>query len=157
MDLVRKTNGLRPADCCPYCTLAFCSVISISARGLITRCSRAVTGAQGQHHAPGSAVPVTLTPGTSCPLLCWALPGTPSVPHPGRGSCGVILRRHPLVHVCRVDVDSANPGDMIHFCCVLFALEPPRVSERRGAGRLSPGSPHEAKLCAICTTWKMRS
>lgn len=54
MDTVWKTNGVKRVDCCPYCTLAFCSVISISTQGLITPLHYTMSGAPGSRlrHAP---------------------------------------------------------------------------------------------------------
>ena len=45
---------MKRVDCCPYCTLAFCSVISISTQGLITPLHYTMSGAPGSRlrHAP---------------------------------------------------------------------------------------------------------
>lgn len=46
---------MKRVDCCPYCTLAFCSVISISTQGLITPLHYTMSGAPGsrlRRHAP---------------------------------------------------------------------------------------------------------
>lgn len=60
MDTVWKTNGVKRVDCCPYCTLAFCSVISISTQGLITLPHYTMSAAPGsgsQRHAPARCLP----------------------------------------------------------------------------------------------------
>lgn len=52
MDTVWKTNGVKRVDCCPYCTLAFCSVISISTQGLITPLHYTMSRAPGSRLRP---------------------------------------------------------------------------------------------------------
>lgn len=51
---------MKRVDCCPYCTLAFCSVISISTQGLITLPHYTMSAAPGsgsQRHAPARCLP----------------------------------------------------------------------------------------------------
>lgn len=103
---------------------------------------RAVLGSAGEPH-PGDRLPAAPPGNARDPLspapgqrILWRDPAPP----PPRSQCGV-------------NADSGNPGDTIHFCRVLSALVPPRVGGRQRAGRLA----HEAKFCAIHTTWKMRS
>lgn len=72
-------------DCCPYCTLAFCSVISISTQGLITLPHYTMSVAPGsgsQRHAPTRCLPQAPAPwaSSSSPflLLLLLLPSGPT-------------------------------------------------------------------------------
>ncbi len=85
MDTVWKTNGVKRVDCCPYCTLAFCSVISISTQGLITLPHYTMSAAPGsgsQRHAPARCLPQAHAPWASSSstfhLLLLLLPSGPT-------------------------------------------------------------------------------
>lgn len=59
---------MKRVDCCPYCTLAFCSVISISTQGLITLphyTKSAAPGSGSQRHAPARCLPQAPAPWAS--------------------------------------------------------------------------------------------
>lgn len=142
--------------------MAFCSVISISARGLITRRSCAVTGARGQRRAPRSAVSANLTPGARRPVLRRALPGSPLSPAPlGWGaegpagcSCPAIPAGLPVAFPPSTvasppfaragSAGTSRPlsksGDTIRFYSVFFL---PWGPQGRVAGRARDGSPGE--------------
>lgn len=102
MDTVWKTNGVKRVDCCPYCTLAFCSVISISTQGLITPLHYTMSGAPGSRlrHAP----------------FDWLRLGFSAQPHP-KGRAGKQEEGQPLepetAHIIPTSISNPLPPESV--------------------------------------------